>query len=74
MSQPVKHIPQPKKKKKKKKKKEPPKDTITTFRIPQEKKKSNPGPGRKKVIEICAKSNTDFFALFAFLGRTFAVL
>ena len=77
VSKPVKHIqPTQEKKKKKTKKKDPPKDTITTFRIPQEKKKKKEkhGPGRKKVIEICANSNSGIFALFAFLGRTFVVL
>jgi len=49
---------------------EAPKKTITTYRPHVEKKKPRKKPpGRKKVIEICAKNKTSFFALFLFVGR-----
>ena len=65
--EPIKHK-APHKTEKKKENKNPFKTRITHFRIPQEKKKKvkhmKKKQGRKKVVEICSKSGTSFFALF----------
>ena len=65
--EPIKHQ-VPHKNEKKKENKNPFKTKITHFRIPQEKKKkikhTKKKKGRKKVVEICSKSGTNFFALF----------
>jgi hypothetical protein len=61
--------PLPEVKVKKPDKHEAPKKTITTYHEPHVEKKKKPHkPGRKKVIEICAKNKTSFFALFLFIG------
>ena len=55
------------KKEKKKENKNPFKTRITHFRIPDVKKKkkiTKKKKGRKKVVEICSKNGTNFFALF----------
>ena len=65
--EPIKHK-APHKTEKKKENKNPFKTRVTHFRIPQEKKKkikhAKKKKGRKKVVEICSKSGTSFFALF----------
>ena len=65
--EPIKHK-APHKTEKKKENKNPFKTRVTHFRIPQEKKKkikhAKKKKGRKKVVEICSKSGTNFFALF----------
>ena len=65
--EPIKHK-VPHKTEKKKENKNPFKTRVTHFRIPQEKKKKikhmKKKKGRKKVVEICSKSGTNFFALF----------
>merc|ERR1712141_738010 len=55
------------KKEKKKENKNPFKTRVTHFRIPDVKKKkkiTKKKKGRKKVVEICSKNGTNFFALF----------
>ena len=61
--EPIKYTPP--KVEKKKKHKGPIKTTITHFRIPQEKKKRKmKKKGRKKVVEICSQTRTNFFPIF----------